>query len=61
MDHHEQHHQRHLKQREEHKKEERDHEHRVEQSGRLIHPAWFIAVGVVLLGLVIVVWTLAAW
>ena len=60
MDHHEQHHQRHEKQREEHKKQEREHEHRAEAAGRSIHPAWFIAAGVVLVGLVILVWSLLA-
>jgi hypothetical protein len=61
MDHREQHHQHHEKQREEHKKHERDHEQRAEQSGSPIHPAWFIATGVVLIGLVVLIWTLVAW
>jgi hypothetical protein len=59
MDHHEQHHQHHEKQREEHKKREREYEKRAEKSGGSIHPAWFVAFGVVLIGLVVVVWSLA--
>lgn len=59
MDHHEQHHQRHEKEREEHKKHQREHEDRTERTGGSMHPAWFIAIGAVLIGLVILVWSLA--
>ncbi len=59
MDHHEQHHQEHAKERAEHKREQHDHEERAVRSGSPIHPAWFIALGVLLIGLVLLTWTLA--
>jgi hypothetical protein len=59
MDHHEQHHQHHEKDREWHKKQEKERDQRSEKGDRSIHPAWFIAIGVVLIGLVLLVWTLA--
>jgi len=57
MDHHQQHHQHHEKEREHKKKLEKEHEHQQEQELRSIHPAWFVAVGVVLIAAVILVWT----
>lgn len=59
MDHQDQHHQRKEKERDEHRKEQREHDSRAVESGSPIHPAWFVAIGVVLVGAVILVWTLA--
>ncbi len=60
MDHKEQHHQKHVKEREEKKKEAKLHHEQhekeaAESSG--LHPAWFAAVGVLLMIAVILVWT----
>jgi hypothetical protein len=58
MDHHERHHQQHQKEREQEKKRQKEYER--EQSKSLIpfHPAWLFGVGVVLLALALLVWTL---
>ena len=53
MDHHAQHHEHHQKEREEKVKHEKEWEHREEALPRKIHPAWFMVVGIVLIGLVI--------
>jgi hypothetical protein len=58
MDHHEQHHQHHQKEREREKKERAEHERAEEKETTPIHPAWFLAVGVALVGLVVLGWTL---
>ena len=58
MDHKEQHHQHHQKEREEHKKERKEHEHVDEQQLRVIHPAWFLALGVLFIVLIILTWTM---
>jgi hypothetical protein len=58
MDHHEQHHQHHQKEREERIKREEERERITEELPRRIHPAWFIVAGVVLIGLIIMTWTL---
>jgi hypothetical protein len=60
MDHHAQHHQHHEKEREEKIKHEKEREHREEGQPRKMHPAWFVVVGVVLIGLVILTWIMAA-
>jgi hypothetical protein len=57
MDHHEQHHQHHEKEREHKKHLQKEHEHQQEQELGSIHPAWFVAVGVVLIVGVVLVWT----
>ena len=57
MDHQEQHHQHHRKEREREKKARAEHEREEERQPSGIHPAWFVAAGVVLIGLVIFVWT----
>jgi hypothetical protein len=59
MDHHEQHHQHHDKARAEHKKHGGETEGRADKTPSPIHPAWFVALGVVLMGLVFLVWMLA--
>jgi hypothetical protein len=59
MDHHEQHHLHHQKEREHEKKERKEHEHEQEKKLRSIHPAWFVALGIVLILLVVLVWTFA--
>lgn len=60
MDHHAQHHQHHQKEREEKVKHEKEWEHKEEALPRTIHPAWFLVVGIVLIGLVILTWIMAA-
>lgn len=57
MDHHEQHHQHHQKEREHEKKLEKLREEQQMRNPRSIHPAWFLALGVVGIALVILVWT----
>lgn len=57
MDQHEKHHQHHEKEREHEKQEKKRHEHEEEQKPRVIHPGWFLAVGIVLIILVVLVWT----
>jgi len=58
MDHQEQHHQHHQKERQHEKKLQKAHEHQEEKSLRSIHPAWFIGIGVALIFLVVLIWTL---
>jgi hypothetical protein len=58
MDHQEQHHLHHQKEREHEKKLRKQHEHEEEKKTTSIHPAWFWAVGIVLIGLVVLFWTL---
>jgi hypothetical protein len=60
MDHHEQHHQHHVKEREEKVRQEKEREHRQEDQVRKMHPAWFVVLGVFLIGLVILTWIMAA-
>lgn len=59
MDHHEQHHQHHQKEREKHLEHEKELEREEEQQVRTIHPAWFVVLGVVLIGLIVLFWTMA--
>jgi hypothetical protein len=56
MDHHEQRHQHHQKEREKRIEHEKERERQEEKLPRQIHPAWFLALGVVLIGLVIFTW-----
>jgi hypothetical protein len=58
MDHHEQHHLHHEKEREHEKKLHKEHEREEEKKPTSIHPAWFMAAGVLLIGLVVLVWSL---
>jgi quinol-cytochrome oxidoreductase complex cytochrome b subunit len=57
MDHQEQHHEHHRKEREEKKKERKEHEHQEEKSALPFHPAWIVAVGVVLVVTALLIWT----
>ncbi len=57
MDHQEQHHQHHRKEREHEKEERKEHERAEERQPRAIHPAWFVVLGVMFIGLVVFVWT----
>ncbi|HMF13511.1 MAG TPA: hypothetical protein VKE94_14430 [Gemmataceae bacterium] len=57
MDHKEQHHQQHQKEREREKHREAEREREVMREPRTIHPAWFVAVGVVLVVAAVLVWT----
>ena len=58
MDHKEKHHQEHEKERERRKKEQKEHERREERSPLPFHPAWLVAVGVGLVLVAVLVWTL---
>jgi hypothetical protein len=58
MDHRERHHQHHEKEREERIEHEKERERREERLPRKIHPAWFLVLGTVLVGLVILTWVL---
>jgi hypothetical protein len=57
MDHKQQHHQQHQKEREEKKKEQKEHEHLEEKQAQAIHPLWFLVVGVGLMLVAILIWT----
>jgi hypothetical protein len=59
MDHHEQHHQHKEKEREHRIAQEKAHERQSEKLPGRIHPLWFLVLGSVLLGLVVLVWILA--
>jgi hypothetical protein len=59
MNHQEKHHQEHRKERSEEKRHEHQEEGRADSKVRVIHPIWFLALGVVLIFAVIVTWTLA--
>src|SRR5215467_8788675 len=58
MDHHEQRHQHHEKEREQRIRREEESERRGENLPRKMHPAWFVVLGTVLLGLVVLTWIL---
>jgi len=57
MTHQEEHHQRHRKDREERKEERKRQEDVAERSPVKIHPAWYLAVGLVLTLLATLIWT----
>jgi hypothetical protein len=56
MDHKEQHHEHHRKEREHENQEKKARERADEKSALPFHPAWFVAVGVVLILMVVGVW-----
>jgi hypothetical protein len=56
MDHHEQHHQHHEKEREHKKAEQKRHEHEMERQPSVIHPIWFVVVGLLMMAGVLAVW-----
>jgi hypothetical protein len=57
MDHKEQHHQHHEHERKEPKREQKEYEKEQEKSSLPIHPAWFVALGVVLVLVAVSIWT----
>ena len=59
MDHKDKHHQHHEHNREEKKEEQKKYEAEQEKRVRTIHPAFFVMIGVVLIALIVVIWTLA--
>lgn len=59
MDHHEKHHEHHQHEREEKKRHEHQHERLDEKKLRVIHPLWFLVLGVVLIACIVLTWTLA--
>jgi hypothetical protein len=58
MDHKEQHHLQHEKEREHKKKEEQEHERRQQKKLLPFHPAWLFGIGVALVLVAVLVWTL---
>jgi hypothetical protein len=58
VDHHEQHHQHHRQQREEKIRHEHERELREEKKPRVIHPLWFLVLGVVATVGAVLVWVL---
>jgi hypothetical protein len=58
MDHRERRHQQHEKEREKRLAHEREIEREEEKQVRRIHPGWFVGVGIVLVGVVILTWML---
>jgi hypothetical protein len=60
MDHHQQHHQHHEKERHERIKRQEEREREEEKLPRRIHPAWFVALGVLLIAAAILAWSFLA-
>jgi hypothetical protein len=60
MDHREQHHEHHQKERQERLAHEKEIEREEERQPRRIHPAWFLGLGIVLIGLVVLTWIFIA-
>ncbi|CAN5270988.1 hypothetical protein BH10PLA2_BH10PLA2_22400 [soil metagenome] len=60
MDHQAQHHQQHQKEREEKNRHDKEREDQEERQVRKMHPAWFMVLGIFLIGLVILTWIMAA-
>lgn len=58
MDHHEQQREHHKHEREEKKKEHRAYEEEQEKRALPIHPRWLLVIGIVLVAIVILVWTI---
>jgi hypothetical protein len=58
MDHQQKHHEHHKKEREHEDRLKKEREHHQEQMPRKIHPAWFIVMGSVLIGLIVLFWTM---
>lgn len=58
MDHHEQHAQHHHHEREEKKRHEHERELRQAKQPRTMHPLWFLVMGIILTGAVVVVWSM---
>jgi len=59
MDHQEQHHEKHRKERDQHKHEHQLHEQHVMSEPRKFHRMWFVVLGAILIGAVVLVWTFA--
>lgn len=57
MTHQQEHHQHHRKEREEKKEERKQHEHIQERRLGNIHPAWYLALGLVLTMVATLIWT----
>ena len=58
MDHQDQHHEHHRKEREEKKQEHKEYEHQLEKKLVPFHPAWFAVLGIALIAVAVLVWTL---
>ena len=61
MDLKEQHHEHHQKEREHEKKEWKEHNRELAGKQHVIHPAWYIVAGAVLIGAAVFVWTFLIW
>jgi hypothetical protein len=57
MDHKQEHEFHHHKEREREKHREKEEERQEEKRVRVIHPAWFVVIGVILIGLILLAWT----
>lgn len=59
MDHKQEHHEHHRKERDREVGRKRQHEHQDEKKLRVIHPLWLLVLGIALIILVIVAWSLS--
>jgi hypothetical protein len=59
MDHHEQHHQHHKKEREQRIEHAKERERQAEKLPQQLHPVWFVGLGIVLIGIIVLTWTFA--
>jgi hypothetical protein len=57
MDHKQKHHEHHQKEREQEQKQWKEHNRQLAGKRHTIHPAWYVVVGVVLVGAAVLVWT----
>ncbi len=61
MDHKQQHHEHHQKEREHEQREWKEHNREFSGKRHGIHPAWYVVVGVLLVGAAVLVWTFIIW
>jgi hypothetical protein len=61
MDHIQQHHEHHQKEREHEQKKWKEQKSELSGKKHGLHPAWYIAVGAVLIGAAVFVWTFLIW
>jgi hypothetical protein len=61
MDHKQQHHEHHVKEREHEKRGWKERIRELSGKRHGIHPAWYVVVGVVVIGAAVLVWTFIVW
>jgi hypothetical protein len=61
MDHQQQHHEHHQKEREHEQRGWKEHNRELAGKRHGLHPAWYVVVGVVLIGAATLVWTFVIW